>query len=72
MHARNDNTKPVGTRRGERRFELAMPLPGLLVACDAWREITHHGGILLLDVPAAAMSILAARRARPAKRGTRR
>lgn len=68
MHARNDNAEPVGAHPGSLWFDLAMLLLGLLVAWEAWREITHHDGVILVGVPVATMSIMAALWARGTKR----
>ncbi|MEO8809659.1 MAG: hypothetical protein ABI386_05390 [Rhodanobacter sp.] len=72
MHARNDNPKPLGGRRGRLWFGLAMALSGVLALCGAWREITHHDGATLVVVPAAVMPVLAAWWARRAKRWEKR
>ncbi|WP_329741653.1 hypothetical protein [Dyella sp. A6] len=45
-------------------FGIGMLLLGMLVAFGAWRDIAHRDGPLLVIVPAAAMSLLAASMAR--------
>lgn len=58
-------------RRYERWFGAGMMLFGVLVVLGAWREITHHDGVLLVVCVASAMSSFSAWFARRAARDKR-
>jgi hypothetical protein len=66
------NQEAARNRRCEFWVGVGMLVCGLLVVFGAWREVTHHDGLLLVVAPASMMpmlSALLARRAAREKRG---
>ncbi|WP_139201698.1 hypothetical protein [Rhodanobacter glycinis] len=68
MNAKDACAKSTIKGRHDLWIGLASVALGLLVLFGAWREITHHDGLLLVIAPAAVMPLLASLLARRSAR----